>query len=65
MLISPDEDVIGIADCQIITAGGVTRNGRREVGQNRHWEVGGSRILNYGVGSLDLQSVKGCERICF
>ena len=25
---------------------GVTGNGRWEVGQNRHWEVGGSRILD-------------------
>ena len=33
--------------------GGVTGNGRREVGHKSHWEVGGSRILDQVVGGLD------------
>ena len=36
--------------------GGVTGNGRREVGQRSHWDVGGSRILDQDVGGLDFAS---------
>ena len=30
----------------LLRRGGVTGNGRQEVGQNGHWEVEGSRILD-------------------
>ena len=40
----------------VLNEGGVTENGRREVGQKSHWEVGGSRILDQDVGGLDFAS---------
>ena len=36
--------------------GGVAGNGRRDVGQKRHWEVEGSRILDQDVEGLDFAS---------